>query len=882
MPIPPTAPRRPPPLPPGGSYSSQHHRDVSPTQSPPRANYLSATYRATTSTRVTELSSSRQYSPERSGSQQTGGNLAIAPPASHTVASNNSDNGTDNGELAAASAVQSMLLKTRISSQQNELQKLRAEMKESNERCVNLNLELNKVKMENSSLVAKTNKLQSRKEVLEGSVRKLEELIETERSSHTSVKRLSEDFRAQLRQKDEVIASQTAMLERERQRIQRECVSGTLQALEMECRTLRDERRQDAENYSQFVNDMTVRLMDLVEDNESKLFVCRSEMMQYCTDLETRLQCVDQENVRLQSALQSFVTEVEQDTRQLVSKLMEENRGLWIQLQQDSNKMDRLREDYQRSTSKAINKDQELENRVIALTQERSAIDREMTMLRNSLEEATEALRNVEHDAQRFQEDARVFREENEVLREETEQHRRTQADFRRTIESASYSQDELQRQLEHVNTVNITLTSELQKFREQNRLLEDKLQRVGIDASGEVRKERDQALRTLENLRRQHEELVIKYNACDRELQARTEYVQTLRNNMQDTQNSVQRNLSEEFERQKQLYESALRDIRLDYDEKTEELSTLSTQYDDVRIERDRLRTHNVSLTESIEQLQVENTRLSGEVDRLNDERSRMQNSEEQTRHDAVSSEGRIRALESDVDKLNDLLQKARQSYEDEKRMHRESSNLLQSQLSDAELQRRQLNTELQQIRGKIHEDATTYRAKERLEKDKEMLIRENERLQHEYRESRTENASLMSTVGQLRDKANSNDRMREYLDSFRRRLTDFGHAKDMMEEYKRLYRQLMGELPDDGTVTPPTMVSPHNSVPRGRNSMGYHGQNMGAVSGMSSVVPTPQRSTTTALSASGLGLPSTTTYGQFRATSPLRHILADDTVEP
>ena len=360
--------------------------------------------------------------------------------------------------------------------------------------------------------------------------------------------------------------------------------------------------------------------------------------------------------------------------------------------------------------SKQHEKDTYYSTELQQLIEQRNTLDRELIILRESYEDSSVRCREAESALEKARGEFRMVRNENDVLRDENNQRNHTLAE-----------QD--------------------------------------------ARKDRDVAVRQLDNVKRHHDELLTKYHAMERELQGRVDYIAQLKNNMQDTHTSIQRNLHSDFDRQRQLWTNEVQELRKENERKTSEMIELSKAADRDKVDRAALHARLVAAEESAQQLQAENDSLQGQLTRNNDDRTKALAEDERLLHNLVSTEGRLRLLESERAKEAHEKQQLKHLLEEEKRINLEAKSLLQSQLSDAELQRRQLAAELRQLKDRIHEDNTTYRVKERLEKDKELLLRENDRLQAEYRESRSENADLMRLVGELRDKASSTSRIQAYM---------------------------------------------------------------------------------------------------------------------
>ena len=317
----------------------------------------------------------------------------------------------------SSSAVQAGLLKSKVTSLQSEIARLRAEVKDTNERMSQSSAKLNEQKMQMSALTNKYADAMARLSDTEASERRLEDALMAEQRQHQASRETFDRALEQHRRDDSTKSEDMSQLQSQIQQLQqqlsaKELSRNSLDSVAKEIAACEERRVRQCDSLVTMFNESLDRLISASDQDEASVFVARSACQSAVTELEGKLLSVEGQLEALQSAFRMVATQLEDDANAMTTSLMAENKDLWTHISRTQFELDKAKAESQqyRRRLEDASTGAAFRDQLALVTQQKQAADENLKRCQAVVEQQRDSGSKLEAEMSKLKEDFQVLR----------------------------------------------------------------------------------------------------------------------------------------------------------------------------------------------------------------------------------------------------------------------------------------------------------------------------------------------------------------------------------------------------------------------------------------------------------------------------------------
>ena len=732
------------------------------------------------------------YKPVRPppGTPTYGGRMSVSSPSPFEMDGTPHTPNMDMGDSVAS--VQSNILRSKLSSSQNELSRVKRELKTANEKALQLSLKLNEEQVGKVALTKKYAAVVERVKEFDERMRDAEQVMKSERQHHKELQKNTEQLKEKLRQSQQA-SDQQAQLIRKMQKEREDDAKGYRENLDRRSETaeaIRERQTQFVDFFTKLVATSMERLSDDKDSNDVLITVTTSELSSTITEQQQLLQKLALENESMRDSLQFLIREVEDESNTLVLTLLKENKEVWSQLNSCRAELARFRES-DRSYSQKLHETRQ-QDQIDALMQENAKLETRVQKSNDALKVHMEKGRDHERTLQQIMETLQAAEQEKGFLTTQV-------ADFRSSSESLRLQITTLEGELEgeRRNKESFeSLQSDVAKEKKRHEASKDQHKQELLEIKTEYQRERSKFVEEIKHQHKQLHEATIEADRHQREFTRLTEQLSVTKKNAEDERHSSLHQIREELSVSKAMYERELEEARRDLSNSTQELTNLQRTFDKERVDSTSMRLEFGSLTKSVVDLKAENQTLHEEVKRTLERSQEKSRELEQRKAELADQEAQLRQIGLERERISNERHEDFRSLEEEAK--RLKAQLLSTSRTLEESENRVISLERENHSLIMLNSREGRRSREELEKDKDMLSNENQRILRQYEEVNEQNSRLLGELSRLREKCSNMQVLQDRIEMYKRQLDSLEHQSEELQDAREAVSRAEGETDD------------------------------------------------------------------------------------
>jgi chromosome segregation ATPase len=535
------------------------------------------------------------------------------------------------------------------------------------------------------------------------------------------------------------------------------------------------------------------RMSATQEEDETSLFITRSAVISAATDLETKLCHTDNVLETLQSTMEQFSREFEDDTGRMLLSLMNENKELWQSISKHRSELDGLRNDL---SSRGNKGDYVHKDKLAYLQKQNKVMEERLGKAHHTIEEQMAAERSHADRMRQLIDDNDRLTQDNQDLVDEVEALRQQLLAKGGEADDAIMQSKLLQRQVGDLNQNVTHLQNQVNTLTERLRTAEEQHNAELRSALRQAQSERDDAVDSANRLRGDLEETLQRLAAMEKELEARTIAFTSRKSELESQHGSRIRALQEELQNNRNVFEREIDELRSELSCKNDELHDVHKDLDRERASNDTVDSNARALEDQRHQLEREVGHLRSLQGKSEDRIKKLQEELDHYRMSAHGADAKNSALLAEQTQLMQQLAKLEEELNEERHRSEAKSSNLERDYKEAVKSRTTLIEEVTRLRGRVDEDGALRALKDRMERDKEQLMQENVRLHQQYQEVQQRNVELQSQVTHLKSRMSNLAPLQQQLDELQRRLQELPQLRQQAEDARRDYQRLKEEM--------------------------------------------------------------------------------------
>eukprot|EP01060_Flectonema_neradi_P040748 TRINITY_DN9403_c1_g1_i3.p1 TRINITY_DN9403_c1_g1~~TRINITY_DN9403_c1_g1_i3.p1 ORF type:complete len:691 (+),score=194.85 TRINITY_DN9403_c1_g1_i3:42-2114(+) len=663
------------------------------------------------------------------------GKPARPPPSTPTAYRTGSPFSSAPGTPTAAiledpSLLQGNIMRGRLTTMQSDLQKAKKEAKISAEKALQMSIKLNEEKLSKASLYTKYGNAVERVKQFDERMKEAEEIMRNEKMHHRELQKTLESLRDQLKQKQTVVDQQATTIKK--QQLDRDAeVKGWKENLDRTSGTaeaLREKQAQFMEHFSLLLSDSMDRLSEERDRKDAKFTVVTSELSSTITEQQQVLHRLQLEAETMRDSVQFLVKEVEEGSNALVITLLRENKAIWAQLNQARAQLARYKESSQSRATKLTE---------AHLKEQLETLQSENQKLEEKLDRANASLSN---NVKKGQEHERNFQQLMDSLQGADLEKKRLQESFEETqsiIKDLREQISVLERQGSETGLLKKTISevkTELQAERERFRIEADNHHSEILSLRSESER---RVSEEITKIKKKCTELTSENDRLKKDLLKNNDQLSSLKRQAEDDRSSVIPKLKDELQATKNMYDREVEELRRELADTTQELAENQKSADKERMDTTKMRLEFTALSNSVVNLKSENATLHQESKRVLAKLSEKSRDYDGKRTELAELESALRSLEQEHHRVVKERADEVRKNDDDIRIVRQQLEAATKRCEDYEAKRLALEREIRSLQLAAGRDGSGRRVKEELEKDKELLSQENQRILREYEQA-------------------------------------------------------------------------------------------------------------------------------------------------
>ena len=686
---------------------------------------------------------------------------------------------------------QRSLLQQQLQQAQREMDRLKAELQDTNVRLSETRQSLNEQKATYASLTHRYGAAVEKLTTAEGDMKKLEEQLVKERNQRHHVQSEREEQRLALRELQweyERLQRQLQQLETNRgldpKEVQRTLEDRTQYIPTVEVHRMQTEMQN---THQSLVDRLLTSLESLVvsnEESQTSLFVARSAVLSAATDMEARLQRAEGALQDVDQQWTSYRDTHEKATHEFVLAVMAENKDLWQQLTLLHNEHDVVVAEMRLKATQGG-----------AVTAEEHAYaQQQLEVMTERLSKAQQLVESQTILARAHEEEMAELLEANDALQRRVEELEQLLDEQRKEANDKAVALSEADAALQEA-TAQIT---ELQDtLREERRRTETMVAEMKA-TQRTMQDEYDSRVRQLEHdcevadttattLQHTLEETAAKLDVVERNLDARSREYTLFQQQTQQQESEAAARYRAELQRVQEVTEEEMTALRRQLEEAQNTARGAERQRDDLAAREGATAATQRTLEQDVAHLRDEAETLRRQLKESTEQRQRVQAELEQLR--ASHGEDNTRAAE--LQKRSELLEQDKAeltaALRAEKTRQEQRYTALQADWRTAEKARASLQEEVKTLRSRCGELENASIAHDRQSQDKEQLMRENLRLHEQYQLIQRECTTLREEVKTLRQRGEDVAQWSQQMDELHRRLRELPELRQAADAARR-----------------------------------------------------------------------------------------------
>ena len=722
------------------------------------------------------------------------GKPARPPPSTPTAYRTGSPFSSAPGTPTAAllddpSLLQGNILRGRLTGVQSDLQKSKKEAKIAIEKALQMSIKLNEEKLSKASLYSKYGNAVERVKQFDERMKEAEEIMRNEKMHHKQLQGMLESLRDQLKQKQSVVDQQAQTIKK--QQIDRDAeIKGWKENLDRTSGTaeaLRDKQTQFMEHFRLLLSDSMDRLSEERDRKDAIFTVATSELSTTITEQQQILHRLQLEAETMRDSVQFLVKDVEEGNNALVITLLRENKAIWAQLNQARAQLARYKESSQSRASKLTEAHlkEQLENMQLENKKLEEKLDRANASLTNNVKKGQEHERNF----QQIMDSLKGADLEKNRLQESFSETQATIKDLRDQISILERQGSESGLLKKTISDIKSELHAERERFRIEADNHHSEILNLRSESERRVSEE-------ISKVKRKCTDLTSENDRLKKDSIKSVEQLASLKRQAEDDRSTVIPKLKEELQATKSMYDREVNELRRELTDTTQELAEIQKSSDKERMDTTKMRLEFTSLSNSVVNLKSENATLHQESKRVLAKLSDKSRDYDSKRTEHAELESALRSVEQEHHRL--VKEKT-----DDNRRNDEDVRILKHQLEittkrseEFEAKHITLEREIRALQLAAGRDGSGRRAKEELEKDKELLAQENQRILREYEQVNEQNTRLLSEIAKCREKGSNEQLLHDQISMYQRQLSQMEHQADELQEAREQAALAEGEL--------------------------------------------------------------------------------------
>eukprot|EP01063_Lacrimia_lanifica_P039963 TRINITY_DN8919_c0_g1_i1.p1 TRINITY_DN8919_c0_g1~~TRINITY_DN8919_c0_g1_i1.p1 ORF type:complete len:810 (+),score=370.51 TRINITY_DN8919_c0_g1_i1:86-2515(+) len=690
----------------------------------------------------------------------------------------------------AGSAVQSSILRSKLNNAQQDVQRLKRDVKAANEKALQLSLKLNEEKVAKVALTNKYSAVVTRVKEFDERMREAEEVIKNERQCNAELAKANEGLKEQVRQKQGAVEHHQALMKKA-QKERDEEVKGfkeTLDRSSMGAEAMRERQAQFITYVNQLIGNSMERLSEGREGNDAVLTVLASELTSTVTEQQQALQRIQLENETMRESLSFLLREVEEESNALVLTLLKENKDAYSELNHAKSELARFR-DGERSRAAKLAESM-LQDRIDALSQDNKTLEDKLRKANDTIRTNIEKGRSHEKTLHQVMEGLQASEYETNRLNLALGEAKAREADLQAQAASLEKQLAELRtEQHEHHSVV-----LEVRTLRERVSTLVEQHKKELVSVRAEGDREKDRLRDDLRHHTKLGKDAKEHLDRLEKELSRTHDALTTAKKQAEDDRSSSLAQLKEELALSKTMYERELEEARRDLESKGTELTNLQRVCDRERVESTTMRMEFGSLTKSVQDLRAENQQLHEETKRLMERNTERSREIEQRRTEAADYEQLLRQANQHAERATMELREEVSAAEQENAKLKHQLKTVTVTMDELEARRAALERENHSLT--MLNSRGSKRGREDLERDKELLNAENQRILRQYEEVNAQNSRLLTELSKLRERCSNQQLLQDKVDMYRRQLEAMEHQGLELQDAREALSRQEGEL--------------------------------------------------------------------------------------
>lgn len=721
--------------------------------------------------------------------------LANADPAAASSAVSRALNDTDvAGSLVGTRDLQRGLLEQKLHNMQREINATREELKETTARLTQVTVKLNEQRVESSALTHRYSAAVEKLTAAENGIKRLEEQLVQERRQHALVRNERDKVKLSLQELNWEVEKLRRELQEERDKpaidpreVQRMLEDRDKYVPAAEVQRRCDEMRNTGQTLVTRFAVVLDKLLLQREEEETSVFVARSAVLSAATDLEAKVASAEATLAALYDQLLLFNEGSEREMAEMITSLMQENKELWQHLSKLKTDNDALVAQLAmpcRKSGCVSHEQYEYIEKQLSLATEKLLDAQKTVEAQVSIEkEHEEQMRILINTNESLENQVRSFTEQLRETKNEVERKERELVEAKMETKEALRQSDELQS----------NVSAERRRMNDTVKELNEKLLSREAACDHQLRQlqeERDAACRDAERRRHELEDTQQKIITLQEELESCTQHFESYKQRSEEQQRQMGYSLQEEAAAARELLESELAFARNELESQRAVIREMGRERDNEQTERRAAQAIAAGLDAEVTQQRNENDKQQRRLAEVTEQLRELEAEADQLRQRCESSSDETCHLQREVSQLRERVVEIEQLLQQERaaRVHESTQHL--KEVRELERSRDMLREETKKLFLRV-EEANMERQqclpRERIEAERESLMRENVRLHEQYQEVQQENVALRETVQQLRAKVLNNEQLVQQLDDVQGRLRQLPALRQAAEDARR-----------------------------------------------------------------------------------------------
>jgi chromosome segregation ATPase len=694
-------------------------------------------------------------------------------------------------------------MKGKLKAQEQEMARMKRELKESTDRASSLATKLNDLKLQNNGLTHKYGSTMDKLSEAEAYVKQLEDNLLGEQRAHQVTKDSLERLRLQSRNRDEQSATATRQLEDRIARLQDQLQEADHAS---QSRGLSDQQRvlfvetqeklqRQNEDLLESFKDSIERLCNARDEDEASLFVARSSAISTASELDSRLTSATAQLDALRIAFSTFVEEVDVDTNDILRGLMNENKDLWTRVSKQQFEIDQLSGLHAAEKRKAKDAEGPARQQLEYLQQLLAASEDRLAKSRDTIDAQTHKERELEERMQAVLDEDKLLQQRLEQAQLDRTAALRSETDaISRARELGAQAQNaELER--EEVERHNHRLLQDVQRLDSELRIVRESVTNDTRMTISQLRSERDDATRSYEQASEQLAEVLAKLSTLQRELDVKQEQYEGFKTRLEDAHAAYKDTLQEELTNHKALFEDQIAALQKELSERSAEAHAAAADAEKYRLELQAERNKTLRADDAIRSANDE-AKEAAQVARRLEERVRTLTLERDAARSSASSEAsRAADLDNLVTQLRQAIDTEDTRHNNEMQRQIQQFRHLEAHKKELEEQKKTIIDEVYKLRIRASDETAVAAMREKAERDRRTLQQENERVQAEFAEAQNKMAGMSATIAHLRQRLGSVILLQAQKEELQRAVAELPQLRQQVEEYESELRRVSEE---------------------------------------------------------------------------------------